>query len=114
MLILFAVIILALKYNSYWAATFLFLPAWIWGTVGLGRRTQWRLINWVLIVAAGIAYYVFVVRLADFLYLGWDFIWYEILALSCGLFTPAAYMLAAVTVAVGVRFLAIQLQGSDT
>jgi hypothetical protein len=114
MLIFLAVIILALNYDSYWAVTFLFLPAWMWGAVGLGRRTGWRLVCWILIMAAGIVYYVFVVRLADFLYLGWNFIWYEVLALSCGLFTPAAYILAAVTVAVGVRFLAIQLQGSDT
>lgn len=113
MLIFLAAIILALDYDSYWAVTFLFLPAWVWGAVGLARRTQWRLVNWVLIVAAGIAYYVFVVRLADFLYLGGNFIWYEVLALSCGLFTPAAYILAAVTVAVGVRFLVIQFQGSD-
>jgi membrane-associated HD superfamily phosphohydrolase len=113
MVILLAVIVLALEYNSYWASAFLFLPAWIWGIVGLGRRPRWRLINWTLIIAAGLAYYVFVAGLTNFLYLGWNFIWYEILALSCGLFAPAAYILGAVTVAIGIRFLVIQFHGSD-
>ena len=113
MVIFLAVIVLALRYNSYWAVTFFSLPAWIWGTVGPGGRTARRLVYWVLIVAAGIACYVFVARSADFLYLGWNFIWYVVLALSCGLFTPAAYILAAVTIAIGIRFLAIQLQRSD-
>lgn len=113
MVILLGVIVLALEYNSYWASTFLFLPAWIWGTVGPARRPRWRLIYWLLIIAAGIACYSFVARSASFLYLGWGFIWYGILALSCGLVTPAAYILGAVTVAIGIRFLAIQLHRSQ-
>jgi hypothetical protein len=64
--------------------------------------------NRILIAAAAIPYFGLVWVCSSRLDLGWDFVWYQVLALSTGLFTKAAYFLATGIIAIGIRFLAIQ------
>ena len=110
--IFWVLLVAALRYNSYWAVSFLLLPAWVWAAVGMGQRVEKRLANRFLILAAGIVYYVQVVLLASKIQIGWNIFWYGIMALSTGLFSLIGYMLATAAVALGIRFLAIQSHGS--
>ncbi len=98
----------ALAYNSYWASAFLMLPSWIWAMTGYSTSAAGRLKNRILILAAGIPYYL-ALRIIDseFVIAG-NLIWYQILALNTGLYTASGYFLWAATAALGIRFLAIQ------
>lgn len=98
----------ALRYNSYWAAIFLVLPAWIWVLAGYGRNIRERVIIAFGIVAAGIPYYLFLWIYASRLQVGWKLIWYQVLALNTGTFTIAGYFLGVAAAALGIRFLVIQ------
>lgn len=109
LLLLLGTAVLAFFYNSYWAASFLLAPAWIWALVGESRSAILRIRNWTLIVAAGIPYFIFLWVFASNLGMHWNFIWYQIMAVSTGLFTSSAFFLWAVTIALGIRFLAVQL-----
>ena len=99
---------IALAYNAYWATIFLVLPAWIWALAGCKRNPGGRMANSILIVSAGIPYYAALAVSASRLNMGWNFVWYQVLALGNGLFTKTAYLLASAIIAVGIRFLAIQ------
>jgi len=105
--------VLALLHNSYWAVTFISLPCWIWGPVGPGRSLKKRLINWIWIAAAGLPYFIVPWFLASSLGIDTSLIWYQVLALDTGLFSPAGYFLAAATVALGIRFLTLQLHNAE-
>ena len=98
----------ALAYNSYWATFFLVLPSWIWALAGSKRSPGGRVMNRILIVSAGITYYAALVVFASRLHMNWNFVWYQVLALSNGMFTKTAYCLATAIIAIGIRFLAIQ------
>ncbi len=108
LLVLAVVSIWALVYNGYWAVTFFVLPAWIWALIGAGAGPGARAANRMLIVAAGVIYYALSLSYAARLYLGWRLIWYEVLALSTGMFRFRAFLLAAAIFTLGIRFLAIQ------
>jgi acetylornithine deacetylase/succinyl-diaminopimelate desuccinylase-like protein len=108
--VLLATAVLALAYNSYWAAVFLALPAWMWSLVTEGDEVGGRAANRLAIAGAGIVALFATVYLARMLDLEWRIFWYEILALSTGLFSGKAALLAASTVAVGIRMWAIQSQ----
>jgi len=97
---------LSLCYNPYWASLFFVFPAWIWALAG--PRSPGRGMNRILIVAAAIPYFGLAWVCASRLQLGWALVWYQVLALSTGLFTKAAYFLATGIIAIGIRFLAIQ------
>jgi hypothetical protein len=103
----------ALAYNSYWATVFLVLPSWLWALAGSKRSFGGRMMNRILIVSAGITYYAALVVFASRLHLKWNFVWYQVLALSNGLFTKTAYLLATAIIAIGIRFLAIQSHETD-
>ena len=98
----------ALAYNSYWASAFLLLPAWIWALAGAGGRLTERVKNWIWIAAAGIPYCLALWILPPEPGIAWNSVWYQVLALSNGLFTSGGYFLGAAAAALGVRFLAIQ------
>lgn len=101
-------VVLALLYNSYWAFSFLLFPSWIWGMTDIGKSRAARGVRWILILAAGIPYYAVLIFYASRLGMRWNFIWYQALALSSGMFTAPAYFLATIVVAIGIRFLVIQ------
>jgi hypothetical protein len=86
----------------------LLLPAWVWALVGWDRALSKRMRNWIWLLAAGIPYYAALWVYASRLEMGCNFIWYQVLALSTGMFSTAGYFLAAVAIALGIRFLAIQ------
>jgi len=101
-------ILVALRNNSYWAVTFLTLPAYVWGLVSGGGSIGTRRANRLWILAAGVIHYSVLILLATGLDLGWGVFWYLVLALSTGLFSPGGYMLLAAMATLGIRFLAIQ------
>jgi hypothetical protein len=98
----------ALRYNSYWAVLFLLLPAWIWSLVGMGEGYGGSSANRIWIIAAGIPYYTVLVFYSSSLKLGGKALWYNVLSLSTGMFTLEGFLLAAATIAIGIRLLAIQ------
>jgi hypothetical protein len=108
MTLLLVIILVALQYNSYWAASFLLLPAWIWPMVGIGKGPGGRAANRFSIVAAGMVYYLVLVSNAGTLGLGWKIVWHEILAISTGLYGPEGVFLVLATFSVGFRFLCTQ------
>jgi hypothetical protein len=101
-------IVLSFFYNPYWASLFFAVPAWVWALIGHKQSSGARILNQASIVAAGIVYYAVLWVYASKMDMSWDFIWYQVLALSNGLFTKPAYFLATGIVAIGIRFLAIQ------
>ena len=108
-LILLAVVsVAALWYNSFWAATFLLLPAWCWAVVGRARGAASRALNILLIVGAGLPWAMVTVYESSLLGIGWNMVWYAVLALSTGMFRPYAFLLSAAAVALGTRLLALQ------
>jgi hypothetical protein len=99
-------------YNSYWAVAFLSLPAWIWVLVEKGRCARSRLLKAALILPAGLPWFALTTHYPHFPGVGWPMIWFEILALSTGMFTLVAYFLAAMMVAIGLRLAALQFVGA--
>jgi hypothetical protein len=108
-----AVLILSFQYNPYWAVSFLALPAWIWALSGRGKSPGLQAAGAVAIIAAGVVYYLVTGMYAARLGLGWKIIWYELLALNTGMFSLAAFLLAAAVFALGIRFLVIQFRQGE-
>ena len=106
--VLMAVIAVGICYNSYWAVTFLTLPAWIWVLTDRGRSMTHRLLKAALVVGAGLPWFALTAYYSRFMDVGWKMVWYEILALSTGMFSPAAYFLTGIMVAIGLRLVALQ------
>ncbi|HSW39534.1 MAG TPA: M28 family peptidase [Acidobacteriota bacterium] len=98
----------ALLHNTYWAMTFMLLPAWLWTIIGNGETAGKRLINRVWVLVAAVPCMIALVWFASGLGLGLNFIWYQILALTTGLFSTSGFFIGALAVALGLRFLAIQ------
>jgi hypothetical protein len=108
LLLLLVVSLLALAHNSYWAVSFLALPAWIWALVGISSEAGARAVNRIWILAAGIPYYVVLILCSSRMDLGWPMVWYLVLALTTGMFTQTGFFLATAAIAIGIRFLMIQ------
>jgi len=109
--IMLLIVALSFWNNSYWATTFLLLPAWIWALVGNASTRMGQARNGFLLLAAGVPYYAFLGYYACRLHMGWNFVWYQVLAYSSGLFAASSSLLAAFTFALGIRFLVIQFRG---
>jgi hypothetical protein len=110
--VLMATATLGICYNSYWAVAFLALPAWLWVLTDRGRSLKSRLLKAALVVCAGVPWFALMGCSSRFLDVGWRLVWYGILALSTGMFSPVAYFLTAMTVAIGLRLAALQFLGS--
>jgi len=108
--LLLLIVALSLWNNSYWATAFVLLPAWIWALVENARTRMEQVGNGFLLVAAGVPYYALLGYYAGRLEMGWNFIWYQVLAFSSGLFATSSCLLAAFTVALCIRFLVIQFR----
>jgi hypothetical protein len=106
--VVMATVVLGICYNSYWTVVFLSLPAWVWVLVERGRSFKPRLLNAVLVAAAGLPWFALTCYYPRFLDVGWRIVWYEILALSTGMFSPAAYFLTGMMVATGLRLAVLQ------
>lgn len=114
MSVLVLVCLLSLRHNSHWTLTFIAFPAWIWTLVGVGRTPFGRATDRGLIFAGAIPCMVVHARYAIRLGLGWQQVWYQILALSTGMFTLSGYLLSTATAALGIRFLTIQSCREET
>jgi hypothetical protein len=106
--VVMATVVLGIYYNSYWAVVFLSLPAWVWVLVERGRSFTSRLLMAVLVAAAGLPWFALTCYYSRFLDMGWRIVWFEILALSTGMFSPAAYFLTGMMVATGLRLAVLQ------
>jgi hypothetical protein len=111
--VLLLVAVVALIYNSFWATTFLLLPTWVWALVERGGSLRQRLGNAAIILAAGIPSFVILWLYFDQFELGWSFVWYQVLAMSSGLFTTTGCYLGIAGIVLGTRFLVIQLRPSS-
>lgn len=100
----------ALVYNSYWAATVLALPCWIWGLVGKSPARSKRLLQCLWIVSAAIPGCYALWHFSSSLSPGPNFLWYVTLSLGSGLFSTRGFILGVAATAAGMRFLAIQLR----
>jgi hypothetical protein len=69
-------------------------------------------LNAGLIVAAGLPWYASTVYYSRLLDVGWRIVWFGILALSTGMFSPVAFFLTAMMVAIGLRLAALQFVGA--
>ena len=103
------IVVLALAYNSYWAATMLALPCWIWCLAGGGSGWNARLRHWAWILAGAIPCCMVAADFASRFGMGPNAVWYQILALNTGLFSAAGFFLGIAAAAIGVRFLVGQL-----
>ena len=112
--LLLGIAALALAYNTYWAVVFLLLPAWVWGLVSCGKTWSKRIRNGIWIIAAGIPFYAATWIYCARLGLGWNFLWYLVLALGSGLFTSSGYYLGIAGITLGLRFLAIQFRRNES
>lgn len=109
LMFLLILVVLASLYNSYWAVTFLTLPALIWGAVGRGRSLAARAGGALAILAAGFVFYAVALLYAHSLNAGWNIVWYATLGLSNGMLPWQEFFLAASAVVIGLRFLALQI-----
>jgi hypothetical protein len=107
--LMLAVVAAALVYNSYWAVTVLALPCWIWSLVGKSLTWPGRLWHWLWISSAAIPGCLALWRIFSNLSPGSNFLWYLTLSLSNGLFSARGFILGTAAVALGIRFLVIQL-----
>lgn len=114
MSLFFVVIAISLQSNSYWAVTFLWLPAWAWGMIGRGNGLVGRAANRVCVVSAGIVYYSLLFLYAQRLGLGWKIAWYQVIAIANGMFRPQGVVMALAVFSLGIRFLAIQSQNRSS
>ncbi len=105
---------LALRHNSYWAVSFIAVPAWIWILIGHGRGKGQRVLNRIWILAGGIPTVAIQFLFAARMGLKWKLAWYEVLALSTGMFPLMGYLLAVAIFALGIRFLTIQSCSFDS
>jgi hypothetical protein len=110
--LLLVIVVLSLFHNPYWTSLFFALPAWVWAFAGHSQALGARMWNRILILAAGVVYYAVLWIYASRTGMNWNFVWYQVLALSTGLFAKSAYILATGIIAIGIRFLAIQSHNS--
>jgi hypothetical protein len=113
LLILALLVLLGFLHNPYWTVTFLVLPAWIWALVERGDGAGARAANSIWILAAAVVYYMVTAAYAARLGLGWKILWYEVLAISTGLFTFPGYLLASAAFALAIRFVTIQMRATE-
>ena len=113
MAVMAVIVLLALIYNPFWAIVFLLFPAMAWSAMGTTfhpnkiNLSLKRIGNFILVLIPMIPAFSALGWLARQLGMGWNFYWYQTLALATGLFSPYAFFLAAITIAVGIRFLVI-------
>ena len=106
-----AVILLASAYNPFWGIVLFTAPFVLWP-----MPQSWKIaksdiggkVFGIAYVAAAAVPALFAFRwLAVQLGYGWNFFWYQALALTTGLFSPVAYFMGTAVIAVGIRIIVI-------
>ena len=109
--VLSVTLLLAVCYNPAWALVFFSAPAVLWQIRQGGECVKSdpgrRFSDAALIAAAAIPTCLALWWLAAKLGFGWNFFWYQTLALTTGLFSPFAYFMATAVVAAGIRFIVV-------
>jgi len=104
-------IFLTVVYNPFWGVTFFTAPFILWpmpqswkiSESGIGKKIAGVTYIAAAVVPAVVAFWWLAARLG----FGWNFFWYQALALTTGLFSPFAYFMGTAVMAVGIRFIAI-------
>ena len=112
--VLAVTIFLGVVYNPFWAAIFFIVPAALWPMPQSGNRTESGsgkrtkiILNMAYIAAAAVPACLTLWWLSAKLGFGWNFFWYQMLALTTGLFSPFAYFAGTAVIAAGIRFIVI-------
>ena len=109
--VLFLAVLLAAYYNPFWGIAFFAAPCVLWSMLQNGESGKPVFDKWIfniaLIAAAAVPACLSFCWLAARLGFGWNFFWYQTLALTTGLFSPFAYFMGTAVIAVGIRFVAI-------
>ena len=98
-------------YNPFWGVTFFAAPGIFWsmmpltGESGKPASDKWLII--IALIAAAVPVCIAFWWLALQLGFGWNFFWYQTLALTTGLFSPFAYFIGTAVIAVGIRFMVL-------
>jgi hypothetical protein len=111
-------IFLSVGYNPFWAAVFFITPGVLWpmpqngnnaeSGAGKTNRSAIPILETIRIIAAAVPACLAIWWLAGKLGFGWNFFWYQMLALTTGLFSPFAYFAGTAAIAVGIRFIVIR------
>jgi len=109
--VLVITIFLAGAYNPFWGVIFFTAPFVLWpipqrwkiSESGIGKKIAGVTYIAAAAVPAAVAFWWLAARLG----FGWNFFWYQVLALTTGLFSPFAYFMGTAVMAVGIRFIAI-------
>ena len=117
--VLAVTIFLSAVYNPFWAAVFFIAPGILWpmpqsgknAESDSGKRNQRAkiILGTAHIAAAAVPACLALWWLAANLGFGWNFFWYQTLALTTGLFSPFAYFAGTAVIAVGIRFIVVTL-----
>ena len=102
---------LAAVYNPFFGVVFFAAPGILWPLPqnrentesGAGKKS----INMACIAAAAVPACLALWWLAAKLGFGWNFFWFQTLALTTGLFPPTIYFLGTAVIAAGIRFMVI-------
>ena len=109
--VLFVAVFLAVSNNPFWVAAFFTAPCVLWSMLQNGESGKpvfgKSILNISLIAAAAVPACIAFWWLASRLGFGWNFFWYQTLALTTGLFSPFAYFIGTAAIAVGIRFMVI-------
>ena len=102
---------LAAVYNPFWAVVFFAAPAILWPMPKTVKNAEdcagRRIFDIACIVITAIPACLAFWWLASQLGFGWNFFWYQTLAMTTGLFSPWAYFMGTAVIAVGIRLIVI-------
>jgi len=109
-----AMAFLSAFYNPFWGLVFFVAPLVLWpmpqawksAKPGIGKKIFYTAYIAAAAVPACAAFWWLAARLG----FGWNFFWYQALALTTGLFSPAAYFMGTAVIAVGIRLIVITLR----
>ena len=109
--VLAVAILMAFGYNPFWGVIFFTAPFVMWPmpqSWNIAKSDSGkRILGIVYIAIAAVPALLAFCWLAIQLGFGWNFFWYQTLALTTGLFSPIAYFMGTAVIAVGIRIIII-------
>ncbi len=107
--ILLVVAVLSVLHSSYWAVTFLAIPALIWPAMGRAQGAPARAACGVSILLAGVVMFAAALPSEHALNGVPHLVWYATLGLSNGMLRWQGFILASAATVVGLRFLSLHI-----
>ena len=105
--VLSVTIVLATVYNPFWGMVLFAAPGLLWSMPQIGKNADKKIFNTAYIASAAVPSCLATLWLAAQLGFGLNFFWYQTLALTTRLSSPAAYFMGTAVIAVGIRFMVI-------